>query len=167
MLGRIITDKDYCFKCKAREPIFLTMNSFTIEDIIDKIKEAIDIGLRKSIDDREVSDESIIRDMIHGLLATAGYEFKKGTPRHKFSVKGFQPDLTSDSLSTAIEVKLIDSKGDVSKSVEGLSADIEPYKSKFKNILFVVYDLGFVSDVDEYCKDFEKIDGVDILIIKK
>lgn len=157
-----------CQGCKTKDPIFLTIDSFTTEDVvIDKVKNAIEKGLRKSIGDRKIEKEFEVRDIIDGLLTVAGYDFQKETPENKFSAKRFRPDLTSESLSTVIEVKLIKIKGDVSKSVEGLSADIEPYKSRFKNILFVVYDLGFVNDVDEYCKDFRKIDRVDILLVKR
>jgi hypothetical protein len=167
-LGKDIkAKKNYCDSCEAREPIFLTIDSFTTESPVEEIKEAIRKGLRKSIGDRKIEKEFEIRDIIDGLLTVAGYDFKKETPEEKFSAKGFRPDLTSKNLSTVIEVKLIDSQGDVSKSVEGLSADIEPYKKRFKNILFVVYDLGFVNDIEEYCKDFKKIDGVDILLIKR
>jgi hypothetical protein len=39
-------------------------------------------------------------------------------------------------------------------------------KKKFQNIIFLVYDLGKINDVNEFGNDFNSIPDVTLLIIK-
>ena len=48
-----------------------------------------------------------------------------------------------------------------------MSGDMRPYLKKYHNIVFVVYDLGFVSDIEEFKRDFENNEGVKVILIKK
>ena len=47
-----------------------------------------------------------------------------------------------------------------------MNADIHPYTKKYPNVIFLVYDLGFIQDEDEFVSDFHKKSGVRIIIIK-
>ena len=47
-----------------------------------------------------------------------------------------------------------------------MNADIRPYNKKYKNIIFLVYDLGFILDKDEFVSDFHIISNVQVVIVK-
>jgi len=91
------------------------------------------------------------------------FSFLREKENIDFSKKVFIPDFTQKKLSIAIEVKYLNRKDKGKQIVEEMSADINPYSKKWKNILFLVYDKGGnIRDVDSFVKDFNK-DGDVIL----
>ncbi len=47
-----------------------------------------------------------------------------------------------------------------------INDDILAYRTKYGNLLFVVYDLGFIRDVDLFAAHFEESQGVMVRVIK-
>ena len=50
--------------------------------------------------------------------------------------------------------------------IEEINADITAYKKEYKNILFVIYDIGIIRDESEIKRDIEKTEGVHAIIVK-
>ena len=40
------------------------------------------------------------------------------------------------------------------------------YKTKYNNIIFLIYDLGVIRDIDEFKGSFESYENVVLIIIK-
>ncbi len=47
-----------------------------------------------------------------------------------------------------------------------INDDILAYSSRFGNLLFVVYDLGFIRDIDRFASTFEQHEGVLVRVVK-
>ena len=65
-----------------------------------------------------------------------------------------------------IEVKYIKEVLRKSKVIEEINADITAYKKEYKNILFIIYDVGIIRDELELKRDIEKTEGVHVIIVK-
>src|SRR5437762_7001178 len=47
-----------------------------------------------------------------------------------------------------------------------INDDVLAYKTKYGNIIFCVYDLGFIRDVERFADAFEGCDGVIVRVVK-
>jgi len=135
----------------------------SIADLINKLEKS----LRKVVGDKP-TDELEIHCAIKRLLAGTNYEneFSKDIEAIPFSGRSYKPDFVFPKLELALEVKFCNSKKDVKTIIKQMSDDINPYQKRYTNVLFVVYDLGFIQNVDEYVIDFNKIKNVRVIIIK-
>ena len=84
----------------------------------------------------------------------------------KFSGREFIPDFVFPAPSLVLEVKLIKLKSHVSSSVEEMSADIPAFLSSYRDLVFCVYDLGEIRDLNEFQHGFSTHDRVHICVIK-
>jgi hypothetical protein len=136
---------------------------------ISEIQDLLTANLRKVIYD-EPKKEIEIQNAIEALLIGRGYQksihYDRESGRIKFSGKEFIPDFTFPYLHTALEVKLVTERQQVSKCVEEMSADVPAYLSVYSKVLFCVYDVGAIRDVQEFQGGFERQDGVRIAVIK-
>ena len=130
-------------------------------DFFEIIKD-IEKNFRKIVKD-EPHKERDVQDFLETFFDIKEYDFLREKENIDFSKKVFIPDFTQKKLSIAIEVKFLDKKDKVTQIIEEMSADINPYSKKWKNILFLVYDKGGnIRDIDAFIKDFNQ-DG-DIII---
>lgn len=136
----------------------------SIADLISKIEKS----LRKAVFGRP-EREFDIHKAIEQLLAGTNYEdtYTRDIEGIKFSSRSYKPDFIFEELKLSLEVKFCDDKKDVQKIIEEMNADIQPYKKRFPSIIFVVYDLGFIQNEDEFVSDFHKIPDVRVIIIKQ
>ena len=67
----------------------------------------------------------------------------------------------------AIEVKLCNREGREKEIIGEINDDILAYKTKYGNVLFIVYDLGFIRDVDRFVSSFEDQEGVVVNVVKQ
>ena len=49
---------------------------------------------------------------------------------------------------------------------EEINADISAYKTKWKNLLFVIYDLGVINDPYKFQTENIKLFGISVRVIK-
>jgi hypothetical protein len=136
---------------------------------ISEIQDLLVANLRKVIFRRPES-EIEVQNAIESLLVGRGYQkpldFDRETGRVKLSGKEFVPDFIFKSFALALEVKLVRAKQQVSTCVEEMSADSTAYLSGYKNVLFCVYDLGEIRDVNEFQDGLQKEPGVRVCVIK-
>ncbi len=119
--------------------------------------------LRKVI--REIpTKEKEIQDKFEDLLLANDLEFSKEFPHIIYSSKQYIPDFSFEKLNLAVEIKLC--KNDEKVLIAQLNDDILAYRTKFKNILFIIYDLGNIRDIDNFKNSFDAYDDVIIQIIK-
>lgn len=152
------------------KPLTISQDTLKAEpkiSIVDLISK-LDKSLRKVIL-KDPTKEYDIHDAVEQLFAGTNYEgkFTRDAESIPTSGKSYRkPDFVIDELNLALEVKFCDSKDDVKKIIDEMNADIHPYKKKYQDIIFLVYDLGFIIDVDEFVNDFHSISNVRVVIVK-
>lgn len=136
------------------------------EPVTSELITIINLGekkLRKVI--REApSKEREVQDKFEDLLVANDISYAKEFPHIMYSSKQYIPDFSIEKLNLAIEIKLC--KNDEKGLIAQLNDDILAYRTKFKNILFIIYDLGNIRDVDNFKQSFDPYDDIIIQIIK-
>jgi hypothetical protein len=66
----------------------------------------------------------------------------------------------------AIEVKFCGREGREKEIIAEINDDILAYKTKFGNLVFAVYDCGFIRDVDRFVGNSEEAQGVVVRVVK-
>jgi len=122
--------------------------------------------LRKSF--RQVPEnEKDVQNVFEVLLIGAGIRYERETVSVTYSSKTYYPDFTVGMLDLAIEMKFCGNTAKEKTLIAEINDDILAYKSKFGNLLFVIYDKGFVRDVDAFCGNFEEQEGVMVRVVKE
>jgi len=108
--------------------------------------------------------EKELQDKYEDLLIAADIEYNREFPHIEYSTKQYIPDFSFSKINLAVEIKLC--KNNEKALIEQINDDILAYKTKFNNLIFVVYDLGQIRDIEIFKKSFEANDDVIIQIIK-
>ncbi len=128
-----------------------------------KILKLGETKLRKLIR-TEPTSEREIQDKYEDLLTGADITYSKEYPHIEYSSKQYIPDFSFVEFDLVVELKLC--RGDEKKLIVQLNDDIVAYKTKFTNIIFIIYDLGSIRNVDLFKNSFEKQENVFVQIIK-
>lgn len=121
--------------------------------------------LRKTVKDQP-EDEAEVQDRLEALLIGADLDYNREKDRVQIATKATQPDFTLPTSSTAVEVKFCNSKTREKAIIDEMNADIRAYKRRYKNVVFVVYDVGVIQHVDTFRKSFEDEEGVHVIVVK-
>ncbi|WP_365941706.1 hypothetical protein [Halanaerobium sp.] len=66
----------------------------------------------------------------------------------------------------AIELKFCKNKNKSKRLVDEINADIQSYKKKYNNLIFLIYDLGNIRDEVEFKNDLDNKDNTSVIIVK-
>ncbi len=121
--------------------------------------------LRKAIHENP-SNEKQIQEVFENLLTGADIPYSRESERIEYSSKTYQPDFTFDKISLAIDVKFCGREGREKKIISEINDDVLAYQTKYPNVLFVVYDIGFIRDVDRFSQSFEDHKGIVVRVVK-
>lgn len=116
--------------------------------------------------EREVEVQNAIESLLVGRGYQKGVDYDRESGKFKFSGREFIPDFVFGTPKLALEVKLIKAAAQVSSCVEQMSADTAAYLSAYDNVLFCVYDLGFIRDVPEFQAGIQTLAGARVCVIK-
>lgn len=108
--------------------------------------------------------EKEIQDQFENLLIGADIDFEREGPHIDYSSKAYIPDFSFNSIDLAVEIKLC--KTEEKTFIQQINDDILAYKTKFNNLLFIIYDLGVIRDVDTFKQSFEETENVIVHVIK-
>ncbi|NKE72984.1 hypothetical protein [Candidatus Manganitrophus noduliformans] len=130
-----------------------------------KIINLAEYKLRKTI--RNIpNSEKEIQDAFENLLIGADISYSRETDSIEYSSKTYTPDFTVEKADLAIEIKLSNKKEREKEIIAEINDDILAYKTKYGNMIFAVYDTGFIRDVERFSKNFEDQEGVVIKVVK-
>lgn len=132
---------------------------------IIKIINLAENKLRKTIRE-EPDSEQAVQDAFENLLIATGINYEREGPTIEYSSKKYRPDFTIEKLDLAIELKLCTRSGREKELIKEINDDIQAYKTKYGNMLYVVYDLGNIRDIDQFKEALEGEDGVVMRVIK-
>ena len=123
----------------------------TIGDIINVVTDKLRPIVRKP-----PRHEREVQDALEILFLIKEYDFEREKVRFEYSTKSYQPDFTSQSLNLAIDAKLCNSETDEKEIIDQINADIIGYKTKYDNLAFFVYDIGFIREAKKFSQGIEK-----------
>ncbi|MFZ2063411.1 MAG: hypothetical protein WAU82_20550, partial [Candidatus Binatus sp.] len=69
-------------------------------------------------------------------------------------------------LDLATEIKFSNREGREKEIIAEINDDILAYGTKYGNLLFVIYDLGFIRDMDRFVRSFEERQTVLVRVVK-
>jgi len=133
--------------------------------LILKVLRLAENQLRKVI--REKPDnERQVQDAFENLLIGADIPYGREVDSIEYSSKTYIPDFSLPKISLAVEVKLCNRSEREKELPEEINDDILAYQTKYQNLLFIVYDLGYIRDKDRFCGSFEEHENVTIRVVK-
>lgn len=140
-----------------------------VEDATVALRDFFQARLRPALlrvpeTERDVQD--VVEQLLIGRGMQKGQDYDREVGRVKISAKEVIPDFIIPPLSLAIEVKLIKTSTRVKETVDEINADIVSYSKGYRELMFLVYDLGHVRNEVEFRHDLEKAGNVDVLVIK-
>lgn len=130
------------------------------------IEGAMVRALRPAFQSAAPTREREVQDAVEVILRAVGVEYSREKESASVGVRGFMPDFVIASEDLAIEIKLATQKHPVGDVQEEIATDVAAYSTKWKRILFIVYDLGVISHPDRMREDNMRKFGVNVLIIK-
>ena len=135
-----------------------------------KLEDFLSSSLRRATLSGEPQDEAEVQDTIEKLLVgrgmAKGIDYDRETGRVKHSGKESIPDFIFRPSSTALEVKFTKSNQSRSRIVDEMNADIAAYGKVYENVIFIVYDIASITDVEEFKRDIESVQDVSVLVVK-
>ena len=149
---------------------FLENKIAVIEDETAAIRDFFQAKLRSAIfrtpeSEREVQDA--VEQLLIGRGLQKGHEYDREVGRVKVSSKEAVPDFILHRLSLAIALKLIKSTGRIREVVDEINADVAAYSKRYRSLLFIVYDLGYIRDEIEFRHDLEVSGNVAVVVVKQ
>lgn len=130
-----------------------------------KVLNLLERKLRKVI--RKAPDsEKQVQEAIETLLIGADIQYSRESESIAYSSKTYKPDFTMSRLDLALEAKLCSREGREKELIAEINDDILAYQTRYGNIVFVVYDIGVIRDVDRFVRSFEENDRVLVRIVK-
>ena len=148
---------------------FLETEIGIVDDEIFVLRDFLQSRLRSAIfkipeNERDVQD--VIEQLLIGRGMQKGQDYDREVGRVKFSSKESVPDFIVLKLSLAMEVKFVKNAGRVREIVDEISADIASYSKTYRQLFFLIYDLGHIRNESEFRHDLEKAPNVSVIVIK-
>ncbi len=162
--GLLLAAKDELER-KGLESVYQGKDTGPEASLILKVINLAEYKLRKTI--RNVpSLEKEIQDAFENLLIGADIPHSRETDSIEYSSKTYTPDFSAARADLAIEIKLSNRKEREKEIIAEINDDILAYSTKYGNLIFVIYDTGFIRDVDRFTKHFENHEGVVVRVVK-
>ena len=130
-----------------------------------KLLNAINNKLRKFILDVPKIEKDI-QDNFEKLLIGIEFKYSREKERFEYSSKSYIPDFVLTDINMAVEIKFCNSKGKEKEIVDEINADIMAYNTRYKNSMFIVYDIGIIRDVEQFINPFSEHDNISIVVVK-
>lgn len=112
-------------------------------------------------------NEKDVQDAFENLLVGAQIPYSRESDRFEYSSKAYIPDFTLGQIDLAIDIKLCKEPGREKAIIPEINDDILAYQTKYGNILFVVYDVGQIRDVERFTASFERHQNVVVRVVKE
>ena len=133
--------------------------------LILRVLHLIEHQLRKVIREKP-ENERKVQDAFENLLIGADISYGREVDSIEYSSKTYTPDFSLQKINLAVEVKLCSRAEREKELPEEINDDILAYQTKYQNLLFVIYDLGYIRDQDRFSGSFEEHQNVTIRVIK-
>lgn len=130
-----------------------------------KIITGIQRTLRKLFRTKPSSEKEVL-DKLEDLFNAGQLKFRREQENISYSNKTYIPDFTFEEISCVVEGKFCNSKTREKEIIAEINDDIQAYSTRYKNLIFVIYDAGGFIRLEEEFKQGIESDSVVIEIIK-
>ena len=130
-----------------------------------KIVSLIENSLRKAIRNKPTNEKDI-QNALEVLFIGASLEFTREQERILYSSKTYQPDFVFSRIGTVVETKFCDRARREKEIIGEINDYIVAFKTKYPNLIFVVYDVGMIRDVNKFKESFEQKESVVVIVVK-
>lgn len=148
---------------------FIEANGGLGEVEAENILNFLSANLRKAIH-VQPQNEKEVQNAIEALLIGKGMQkglaYDRETGRVKHAGKESIPDFLFKNEQMVLEVKFCNRPGKLAEITDEMNADIVAYSTTYERVWFLVYDMGFIRDVDEIIGGLEKAEQVKCAIVK-
>lgn len=107
-----------------------------------------------------------VRNGFETLLAGAEIAYERGGQSIPGSGETCAPDFTFPDLQAALELKLCDGPDREVEIAAEINRAISACRAKYRQVVFGVYDLGFIREPDRFCGAFSGHEGVWVRVIR-
>ena len=148
---------------------FLRTQVGPIDDEILRLRDFLQSRLRSAVftsPEKEKSIQDTIEQLLIGRGMQKGQDYDREKGRARISIKEAVPDFVLPPIDLALEVKLIKSTDRAKSVIDEISADIVAYLSRYRHVIFLIYDTGYIRDIDEFRRDFERRLNVSVIVVK-
>jgi hypothetical protein len=114
----------------------------------------------------EPKNEKDVQNNFERLLVGCDFSYTREKERVTYSTKTYVPDFVLNDLNLAAELKICNRETREKEIISEINDDILAYNTKYKNSMFVVYDIGQIRDVEQFKSSFKAYDNVIIVIVK-
>ena len=139
------------------------------KDEITNLTNFLQSKLRSAIFETPKKEKNIqdaIEQILIGRGLVKGIDYDRETGRVKISIKESIPNFIFSKLDLALEVKFSNSTDKSKSIVDEISADIQTYSKRYTNLLFLVYDTGFIRNEDEFKNGIDNKNNIILIIVK-
>jgi len=162
--GLLLGAVDY-LKDREITDVYAKRESGTEASLVLSVLNLAEQKLRKVIRDKP-DNERQVQDAFENLLIGADISYGREVDSIEYSSKTYTPDFSLQKINLAVEVKLCSRAEREKELPEEINDDILAYQTKYQNLLFVIYDLGYIRDQDRFSGSFEEHQNVTIRVIK-
>jgi len=114
----------------------------------------------------EPNDEKEVQNEFEKLLTAADFIFTREKEHIIYSSKTYIPDFILSDLNMAIELKICNRPSREKEIISEINDDILAYNTKYKNSLFIIYDIGQIRDIELFKSSFTTHENVFIIVVK-
>jgi len=112
------------------------------------------------------NNEKEVQNEFEKLLFTHDFIYTREKENIPYSSKAYKPDFILNDLNMAIELKICNRPSREKEIISEINDDILAYNTKYKNSLFIIYDIGKIRDIELFKSSFTKYENVFIIVIK-
>jgi hypothetical protein len=134
-------------------------------NLIIKVLNAVNNKFRIFFHD-EPRSEKDVQDNFEKLLVGCDFSYLREKERITYSSKTYIPDFVLTEVPIAIEIKICNRSDREKEIISEINDDIMAYNTKYKNSMFIIYDVGHIRDVDQFARSFKRYDNVIIVVVK-
>jgi hypothetical protein len=133
--------------------------------LILKVINLAEHKLRKTIRNSPSAEEEI-QQAFENLLIGADIDYTRDQENVIYSSKTYRPDFIIGKIDLAVEIKLCHRDRREKEIIAEINDDILAYQTRWSNLLFIVYDVMLIRDVDVFTSSFEKNENVIVKVVK-
>lgn len=162
--GLLMASRDRLEK-HSLEDVYEGKNTGPEASSLLKVMNLVEFKLRKVIRNKPEKGKEI-QDAFESLLIGADITYSREADSIEYSTKKYIPDFSIPRSDLVVEIKLCNRDSREKEMIAEINDDILAYKTKYGNIIFVVYDTGLIRDMDRFMGNFEENEGVIVRVVK-
>ncbi|MBI4963689.1 MAG: hypothetical protein HY913_10465 [Desulfomonile tiedjei] len=163
--GILLAASDHLKRVDDLTKVYEGKDTAPESSLILKVINLADHKLRKTVRSQP-SQEKEVQESFENLLIGADIDYTRDKETVVYSSKTYRPDFVIGKIDLAVEVKLCHHDRREKEIIAEINDDILAYQTRWSNLLFIVYDVALIRDIDVFTTSFEKNENVIVRVVK-